>query len=192
MESLERNNKLPKRVGRPKLPVREKLEMLLPDAFSGPITSELKEQHWRWPEMRPNLRKRVFDKNSGKMIDRFVQQPARVRDDNGRLVAVIRLLHEIFRDAPYPYPILRSRGCGHDCVNPWHLKYPAGLEPEGEEPDIPESSDEIAELAEQIEEFIGINGVNKDRILERFLLDYEEDEINEALERVKWEATKRP
>ena len=135
--------------------------------------------------MQPPRLRQLYNKHSRSVEthEGFVM-PARIRDDDGNLKAVCRVLFRELRGVDYPYPPKRTHGCDYRCVNPWHLALPEGLNESEFIPPTEEPGDDIDGLVQEIDSFIAANGPDKEAILSRFLIDYTESEINTALARL--------
>jgi hypothetical protein len=169
--------------GRPKQSVLERANAFLDVDITKELSDNDKDQHWIWrgtikpprTRIKYNPHTQSMTTNTGYTV------PIRIRDDDGRLKAAIRVLFRELRGVEFPYAVKRTHGCDYRCVNPFHVALPEGLNEEFETPPVLDASDEIAGLMEEIAAFIGINGRDDDQIKTRFLIDYTEDEINQAL-----------
>lgn len=134
--------------------------------------------------MDPPNRRKVLSKNHTPSVREGIQNPPRIRDSDGKKRSVSRLLYRHFFGTDYPYHLPRSMGCDYTCVNPYHMDHPKS---EFDDVDVKEISEdaEIQGLADDLGEFIAANGRSYDRILERFGLDYTEQEIQYALGKIE-------
>lgn len=173
-------------LGRPKTPVRERIQKFLDVDISGEIPNHIRDLHWIWRgSMKPPKLRQRYNKHtrSTETNEGFVM-PARIRDDDNQLRAAVRILFRELRGVDYPYPPKRTHGCDYRCVNPWHLALPEGLNESEFIPPSEEPGDDIDGLVQEIDSFIAANGADEDAIRSRFLLDYTDDEISTALARL--------
>ncbi len=183
---MEDSPKKSSRTGRPKTPVRERIQNFLDVDIRGEIPNHVRDQHWIWGGAMhpPKLRKRYNKHRRSTETNEGFIMPARIRDEDNQLRAVIRVLFRELRGTDYPYPPKRSHGCDYRCVNPWHLSLPEGLNESEFIPPTEEPGDDIDGLVEEIGAFIGMNGRDDNAIRSRFLIDYTDEEINTALARL--------
>jgi hypothetical protein len=144
-----------------------------------------KDAHWIWRgKLPPKERRKVLGKLKKPMVREGIQVPPRIKDDDGVRRSVSRILYEHFFGTEYPYHLRRAMGCDYTCVNPYHMDHPKSEFDDVEVKEISED-DEIEGLADDLGEFIAANGRSYDRILERFGLDYTEEEIQLALRKLE-------
>lgn len=169
--------------GRKAKPVLERIQKFLDvNVLAKSIPDHVRDQHWIWQgALAPPKPKRVYNKHHRgfHQTDHF-RMPARIRDNDGTLKAVVRILHRELRGYDYPYFPRRTHGCDYRCVNPFHLAPPPDSGPEIEPPPA-DVSDDLAGLVDEITNFIAIHGNDEAAIRDRFLLDYTEQEIETAL-----------
>lgn len=181
----ESQNKSPAR-GRPKTSALERAQKFLDvDILNGEPSDHVKDMHWIWRgAMSKPTTRRQFNKIKQNLgtTEGYVM-PARIRDDDNKLVAVVRVLFRGLRGNEFPYYVKRTHGCDYRCVNPYHIELPDGLNEIEYVPNT-DPTDDIEGLVEEIGNFIAANGRDDAAIRSRFLLDYSDEEINTALGRL--------
>jgi len=155
--------------------IREKLSVDMSDH----------DEHWIWQGKLPpkKTKRRIYIGKT--VIANHHQSPPRIRDNDGKIRAVSRILYRELRGFEYPpYNLPRTHGCDYTCVNPWHLPHPASEFDEVEV--IPTNEDEDIEgLADELRDFIAAYGRDEHAIRDRFGLDYTPDEITLALRKIE-------
>lgn len=159
--------------------IQEKVDVKFTRYLGKEFPAVLRDQHWTWGNPTPKVRRQFFRKERGSHQVRTFQPPCRIRDNDGNVKAVVRILYREVMGVEFPYPLIRTHGCDYRCVNPFHIKIPDGFNEVDEEPT--HEADEMDGLVSEIGNFIAKNGNNEDKVYERFLLDYTEDEIKIAL-----------
>lgn len=143
-----------------------------------------KDAHWIWGGTLPERgRRKVLSKRKKPLIREGIQSPPRIKDEDGEKRSVSRILYKHFFGIEYPYHLRRAMGCDYTCVNPYHMDHPKS---EFDDVEVKEASEDedLQGLADELSEFIAANGNSYDRIVERFGLDYTEDEIKQALGKI--------
>lgn len=170
-------------MSRRSIPVLKRIQERLDNNILGKNVD--KDAHWIWRgPLPPPGRRKVLGKRKKPTVREGIQSPPRIRDDDGVTRSVSRILYQHFFGTEYPYHLRRAMGCDYTCVNPYHMDHPKS---EFDDVDVKEISEdeEIQGLANDLGEFIAANGRNYDRILERFGLDYTEQEIQYALGKIE-------
>lgn len=138
-----------------------------------------RDVHWVWQGALPTRQRKKIKKR----VRELHQTPPRIRDEDGVTRSVSRILHRIFKGEDYPYHLPRISGCDYTCVNPYHMTYPTvGFE--DVEVKATTEDEDIQGLVDELREFIAAKGSDEHAIRDRFGLDYTEEEITIALERV--------
>lgn len=166
---------------RPTTPVLERIQRNLNVSILGDITDDVKDAHWIWQgNLPPMIRKRVLTPSRLPVVRDHHQTPPRIRDEDGKIKSVSRILVRKFRGIELGHSPRRIEGCDYTCVNPFHLKLPST-----ELPDVEvKESDDIQGLADEIRDFIAAHGRNEHAIRDRFGLDYTDNEITEAIRKI--------
>jgi len=112
-----------------------------------------------------------------------IQVPPRIRDEDGKIKSVSRILFRIFRGIDYGHSPSRIEGCDYTCVNPFHMKPSNSIIPDAEVAEPDEDAD-IEGLTDEIRDFIASHGRSEQAIRDRFGLDYTDTEINLALRKI--------
>lgn len=179
--------------GRPPTPVITRASKLLDIGVdltkyakkSTAVPERLREKHWYLKSPKNTGPKKLVRKTANGRIIHLQEQVTipRVKDEDGSLKSIARVLFREIFGYDYPYTLRRANGCDLNCVNPFHM-----AQPSAEYEEVPtlvnEQDKELEELVEAIANFIGTNGRDEDTIFAHFGIDYTELEIIQALARV--------
>ena len=165
-------------------PVLERIQDHLEVPILGDLTEDARDAHWIWLGRLPDkITKQVFTLNRTVTVRTAMQVPPRIRDEDGKIKSVSRILFKAFRGFDLEHVPRRAAGCDYTCVNPFHYVIPSNLLPD-KEIDA-EEFDDIEGLADEVRDFIAAHGRDEHAIRDRFGLDYTDDEITQALRKIE-------